>query len=60
MRDYKTIGIRLSAHETKAIEQLARDKELTMSELVRLWLEQAARQAWHERQAQKGGEQDTA
>jgi hypothetical protein len=49
MRDYKTIGIRLSAHETKAIERLARDKEVTVTELVRLLHEQAARQAWHER-----------
>jgi transposase-like protein len=45
MRDYKQIGIRLSQHEAKTIEQLARDNELTVSELVRLWLEQAARQA---------------
>jgi hypothetical protein len=56
MRDYKTIGIRLSPQEAKSIELLARNSELTISELVRLWLEQAARQAWHERQAQERGE----
>ena len=53
MRDSKTIGIRLSAHEARSIETLARDNELTVSELVRLWLEHAARQAWHERQPRK-------
>jgi hypothetical protein len=54
MRDYKTIGIRLSAHEATAITQLAKNKELTISELVRLWLEQAGRQAWRDRQQGKG------
>jgi hypothetical protein len=56
VRDHKQIGVRLSKYEANLLEQLACDKELTVSELVRLWLEQAARQAWHERQAQKGGE----
>jgi hypothetical protein len=60
MRGHKQIGVRLSEGETKLLEQLARDKELTISELVRLWLEQAARQAWRERQAQRGGEQGAA
>jgi hypothetical protein len=60
MRGYKQIGVRLSEGETKLLERLASDKELTVSELVRLWLEQAARQAWHERHAQKGGEQSAA
>jgi hypothetical protein len=54
MRDYKTIGIRLSAYEARSIEMVARDNELTISELVRLWLEQAARQAWRERHQGKG------
>jgi hypothetical protein len=60
MRGYKQIGVRLSEGETKLLERLASDNELTVSELVRLWLEQAARQAWRERQALKGGEQGTA
>jgi hypothetical protein len=50
MRGHKQIGVRLSEGETKLLEQLARDKELTISELVRLWLEQAAREAWHKQQ----------
>jgi hypothetical protein len=53
MKDFKTVSVRLSKHEAKVIERLARDKELTVSELVRLWLEQAARQAWQQ-QANSG------
>jgi hypothetical protein len=53
MRGHKQIGVRLSEGETKLLEQLARDKELTISELVRLWLEEAARQVWRERQQGK-------
>jgi hypothetical protein len=53
MRGHKVLSVRLSEGETKLIEKLARDKELTVSELVRLWLEQAPRQAWHEQQQGK-------
>jgi antitoxin component of RelBE/YafQ-DinJ toxin-antitoxin module len=53
MKDFKTVSVRLSKHEAKAIEQFARDKGVTVSELVRLWLEQAAKQAWQ--QQAKGG-----
>lgn len=49
MKGHKVLSVRLSEGETKLLEQLARAKEVTVSELVRLWLEQAARQAWHER-----------
>jgi hypothetical protein len=53
MRGHKVLSVRLSEGETKLLEQMAGGKELTISELVRLWLEQAARQAWHERQPRK-------
>jgi hypothetical protein len=54
MKGHKVLSVRLSEGETKLLEHLARDKELTVSELVRLWLERAAREAWHERQRGKG------
>jgi hypothetical protein len=53
MRGHKVLSVRMSEGETKLLELLAKNKELTVSELVRLWLEQAARQAWHERQQRK-------
>lgn len=46
MHDYKVLSVRLSQHEAKSLERLARDQELTLSELVRLWLEQAAHHAF--------------
>jgi hypothetical protein len=54
MRVHKVLSVRLSEGETKLLEQMAGDKELTVSELVRLWLEQAARQAWREQQQGRG------
>jgi hypothetical protein len=53
MRDYKQIGVRLSKHEATFLERLACDKELTVSELVRMWLERAAREVWREQQQGK-------
>jgi hypothetical protein len=53
VRCHKVLSVRLSGGETKQLEQLARDKELTISELVRIWLEQASRQAWREGQQGK-------
>jgi hypothetical protein len=55
MRGHKVLSVRLSEGETKILEQLACNTELTPSELVRYWIEQAARQAWREGQTQKGG-----
>jgi hypothetical protein len=45
MKDFKTVSVRLSEYEATSIEKMARDKELTVSELVRIWLEQAAQKA---------------
>jgi hypothetical protein len=42
MRDYKVLSVRLSRQEAQAMDRLARDRGLTVSELVRWWLEQAA------------------
>jgi hypothetical protein len=40
MRDVKQMGIRLNAHEVKAVETTARDRDVTVSELVRLLIQQ--------------------
>jgi hypothetical protein len=53
MRQAKVLSVRLSEGENELLEQLARDKELTVSELVRMWLERAAREAWREQQQRK-------
>jgi hypothetical protein len=57
MRDYKTVGIRLNKQETAVIERLARGKELTVSELVRLWLQEAAKQERRQQQIKNGNQQ---
>jgi hypothetical protein len=53
MRQAKVLSVRLSEGESKLLERLARDKELTPSELVRMWLERAAREVWREQQQGK-------
>jgi predicted HicB family RNase H-like nuclease len=41
----RQIGVRLNKHEAKAIEELAKAQDVSVSELVRRWLEQAVREA---------------
>jgi hypothetical protein len=43
MRDYRQVGIRLNQHENRLVEALAAEKDVSISELVRDLIKEAAR-----------------
>jgi Family of unknown function (DUF6290) len=46
MRDARLIGVRLNEHEAKAVETLAQDKDISVSELVRSLIQREAEQQY--------------
>jgi predicted transcriptional regulator len=53
MRDFKTVGVRLSKAEDQQLTKLAQAAGVTASELIRQWLEKEAREAWRQAQTQQ-------
>jgi hypothetical protein len=54
VRDVKQVGVRLNADEVKAVETMARDRDVTVSELVRLLIHQEAERQ-HKQEAVSAG-----
>jgi hypothetical protein len=53
MRDARLIGVRLNKHEPKAVETLAQDKDISVSELVHSLIQREAEQQYKHEGAER-------